>query len=82
MNDARPSVEDVLYPGVTSPTRHTWTPLDLIELGSQKPKPPDLGGGLLYSGRRHVLSGEDDSGKTMLLLGISADELRAGRGVI
>ena len=29
-----------------------------------------------------MISGEDDAGKTMLLLGISADELRAGRGVV
>jgi hypothetical protein len=29
-------------------------------------------------GRRHVLSGENDAGKTMLL-GIATDELRAGR---
>jgi hypothetical protein len=63
------------------PPEHTWHPLDLIELGSDLPEPPDLGG-LFYSGRRHVLSGEDDAGKTMLLLGISADELRADRGVV
>jgi hypothetical protein len=65
----------------TDQPEHTWRPLDLIELGSEEPKPPDLGG-LLYCGKRHVISGEDDAGKTMLLLGISADELQADRGVI
>ena len=68
-------------PEGTTPPEHTWRRLDLIELGSREPKPPDLGG-LLYSGRRHVVSGEDDAGKTMLLLGISSDELRSGRGVV
>jgi DnaB helicase-like protein/AAA domain-containing protein len=60
---------------------HTWKPLDVIGLGSEEPKPPQIGG-LLYPGKRHVISGEDDAGKTMLLLGISADELREGRGVV
>jgi AAA domain len=60
---------------------HTWRPLDLIELGSEPPMPPDLGE-LFYCGKRHVLSGEDDAGKTMLLAGISADELRGERGVV
>jgi hypothetical protein len=60
---------------------HTWQALDLIGLGSASPQPPGIGG-LLYEGRRIVISGEDDAGKTMLLLGISADELRAGRGVV
>jgi hypothetical protein len=68
-------------PVTDKPASHSWQPLDLIELGSVKPQPADLGG-LLYCGKRHVVSGEDDAGKTMLLLGISADELRAGHGVV
>jgi hypothetical protein len=78
------TIEELAYLPGDDPQRsapHTWRPLDLVDLGSEKPKPPDLGG-LLYSGRRHVASGEDDAGKTMLLLGISSDELRAGRGVV
>ena len=79
-----PSVAAVLGAGlndVRGAREHSWQPLDLVELGSVKPQPPDLGG-LLYSGKRHVISGEDDAGKTMLLAGISADELRADRGVV
>jgi hypothetical protein len=60
---------------------HTWRALDLIDLGSQEPKPPEIGG-LFYRGKRHVISGEDDAGKTMLLAGISVDELRSDHGVV
>ena len=60
---------------------HTWRPLDLIELGSESPQAPEIGG-LFYRGKRAVISGEDDAGKTMLMLGVSTDELRAGHGVI
>jgi hypothetical protein len=68
--------------GVGAPgTEHSWYARDLIELGSEPPQPPEIGG-LFYRGKRHVLSGEDDAVKTMLLLGISADELRAEHGVV
>lgn len=80
----REQLRHVLEPGRSDRPRdggHTWRRLDLIDLGSEEPTAPDLGG-LLYSRRRHVISGEDDAGKTMLLLGISAEELEAGRGVV
>jgi AAA domain len=73
--------QNAVVAATESDAEHTWRPLDLVELGSQKPQPPEVGG-LFYPGKRHVMSGEDDSGKTMLLLGVSADELRAGRGVV
>jgi hypothetical protein len=60
---------------------HTWRRLDLVALGSAQPQPPEIGG-LIYGGKRVVISGEDDSGKTMLMAGIAADELDAGRGVV
>jgi AAA domain/Toprim-like len=80
---AVPAAEDdaVGPDSITASAAHTWHPLDLIELGSAPPDPPEIGG-LLYRGRRIVISGEDDCGKTMLMLAISADELRAGHGVV
>ncbi len=58
----------------------TWQIQDLVVAGAEPPIPPDIGG-LFYRGRRHLLSGEDDSGKSWLLLAVAADEVRAGRGV-
>lgn len=63
------------------PAPHSWRSLDLVDIGSEPPRPPDIGG-LFYEGKRHLLSGEDDAGKTMLTLAVAADDIRAGRGVI
>jgi hypothetical protein len=63
------------------PAAHTWRPLDLVALGSTPPSPPEVGD-LFHLGCRHVISGEFDAGKSMLLLAISAAELRAGHGVV
>jgi AAA domain len=60
---------------------HTWRPLDLVALGSDPPEPPTIGG-LFYERRRHVVSGEFDTGKSFLMQAISASELRAGHGVV
>jgi hypothetical protein len=60
---------------------HSWQVQDLLEVGAEPPAPPDLGD-LFYCGRRHVVSGQDDAGKSWLLLAIAADELRANRGVV
>jgi hypothetical protein len=60
---------------------HTWHAQDVVALGLAKPQPPEIGG-LLYPGRRHVLSGEAEAGKSWLALVFAADELRAGRGVV
>jgi hypothetical protein len=79
--EIRRNAEVAAGPEATGEPKHSWHARDLIELGSESPKPPEIGG-LFYGGKRHVLSGEDDSGKTMLMLGISADELRADHGVV
>jgi AAA domain-containing protein len=63
------------------PEPHTWTPLDAVELGEKPVEPPELGG-LFYPRRRIVVSGEAEAGKSFLGLAVSADELRAGRGVV
>jgi AAA domain len=60
---------------------HTWRPLDLVALGSKPPEPPTISD-LLYEGLRHVVSGEFDTGKSLLMQGISASEIRAGHGVV
>lgn len=58
-----------------------WTPLDLVTLGDTPRIPPELGS-LIYIGRRHLVSGESESGKSWLGFGIAADELLAGHGVV
>lgn len=60
---------------------HTWQALDLVALASRPPEPPAIGG-LLYPGKRHVVSGEAEAGKSWLLLALAAGELRDGRGVV
>ena len=60
---------------------HTWRALDLLELGKAKPEPPSISG-LFYPGRRHVVSGEAEPGKSMLLLAAAADELAGEHGVL
>lgn len=59
----------------------TWTPLDLVKLGDTPRIPPELGA-LIYLKRRHLFTGESESGKSWLLFGIAADELKAGHGVV
>lgn len=63
------------------PTAHTWTAVDVIGLGDQPPEPPTIAD-LFYAGKRHVVSGESEAGKTWLLLAATADELQAEHGVI
>ena len=58
-----------------------WSPQSLITLASRPPKPPEIGG-LFYASRRHLVSGEYESGKSWLALCVTADELNAGRGVV
>jgi hypothetical protein len=57
---------------------HSWTPLDLVALKADPPAPPTIAG-LLYPGRRHVLSGEPETMKSWAALVFCAIELRAGR---
>lgn len=62
-------------------TRSTWAPIDLSTLNLDPPEPPGIAG-LVYFGRRHVLSGETESLKTWAALALSVEEIRAGRCVV
>lgn len=63
------------------PNLLAWIPLDLVTLGD-KPRMPPAISGLIYPGRRHILTGESESGKTWMAIGVAADELKLGNGVI
>jgi hypothetical protein len=57
-----------------------WERVNLAERKLNPPEPPAIGD-LLYPGRRHLVSGEAESGKSWLLLALAAAEIRAGHGV-
>src|SRR4051812_34500350 len=59
---------------------HTWRSIDLVAAAAGPPDPPTIGG-LLYPGKRTVLSGERDSLKTWLALILAKAELDAGFSV-
>jgi hypothetical protein len=56
---------------------HTWQPANLLTLAAAPPAPPTIGG-LLYPGKRTVLSGETESMKTWLALILCKAELDIG----
>jgi hypothetical protein len=58
-----------------------WRPLNLVEAGSVRPEPPAIAD-LFYLGKRHLVHGESETGKTWLVAGAAADELDEGRGVV
>lgn len=58
-------------------TDHSWRPISLIERAANPPEPPSIGG-LLYPGKRTVLSGETESMKTWLALILCKAELDEG----
>jgi hypothetical protein len=60
---------------------HSWQPVDLVALGLDPPSPPTIAG-LIYPGRRHIVSGEPETLKTWLALVACADEIRAGSTVV
>ena len=60
---------------------HSWRPLNLIQLAANPPEPPAIGG-LLYPGKRTVLSGETESMKTWFALILCKAELDAGFPVV
>ena len=41
---------------------HSWQPVDLLGAALNPPAPPSIEG-IVYPGRRHVFSGEPESGK-------------------
>jgi hypothetical protein len=61
----------------SEPPAGTWAPRSLIELASNPPEPPTIGG-LLYPGKRTLLSGETESLKTWLALILAKAEMDAG----
>lgn len=60
---------------------HSWHPVDLVAFGELPPEPPTIGG-LLYPGRRHVISGELESLKSWLVQVLAVQEIRDGHTVI
>jgi hypothetical protein len=54
------AVRDVPHPTDQPEQQPTWQPANLIELAATPPAPPTIGG-LLYPGKRTVLSGETES---------------------
>jgi hypothetical protein len=56
----------------------SWEPLNLASSKfAEKPLPPAIAG-LVYSGGRHVISGPPESAKTLLMLIIALEHIRAG----
>ncbi len=62
-------------------SEHSWREQDIFALGSAKPEPPAISG-LFYPAKRIVVSGEAEAGKSWLAGAVTADELKAGRGVV
>ncbi len=54
--------------------RHSWIPHSLVDLAQAPPAPPVIGG-LLYPGKRTLLSGETESLKTWLALILAKAEM-------
>lgn len=73
-------VRDVPAAPPPDPPEHSWRPLNLIQLAANPPEPPSIGG-LLYPGKRTVLSGETESMKTWFALILAKAELDIGRPV-
>jgi hypothetical protein len=59
---------------------HSWHPIDLAAIAVEPAKQPTTGG-LIYPGGRHLLSGEPESGKSLLGLALLVTEVRAGNTV-
>jgi hypothetical protein len=65
---------------VERPPAHSWQPIDLVAAAADPPEPPTIGG-LLYPGKRTLLSGETESLKTWLGLILAKAEMDAGYSV-
>lgn len=71
-------VRDIAIPPIVElPPPHSWLPANLLELAARPPEPPTIGG-LLYPGKRTVLSGETESMKTWLALILAKAEMDIG----
>lgn len=70
----------------------SWKPVDLAELFDEEQEEPDVGsflegdtsngGGIFYSGKVNEIHGPSESGKTMVVLAVAAQEIRAGNHVV
>jgi hypothetical protein len=58
----------------------TWTPINLASSEFAQPSEPPSIAGLIYTGKRHVISGPPESAKTLLALIVALEHMRAGRG--
>ena len=56
---------------------HTWNPASVIQLAANPPAPPTIGG-VLYPGKRTLISGESESLKTWFALILAKAEMDAG----
>jgi hypothetical protein len=72
------------YPAAASETdkdapssAHSWHSIDLVAAAATPPEPPTIGG-MLYPGKRTLLSGETESLKTWLALILAKAEIGAG----
>jgi hypothetical protein len=61
-------------------TAHSWSPQNLVAVASAPPEPPTIGG-LLYPGKRTLLSGETESLKTWAALVLAKAETDASHTV-
>ena len=59
---------------------HTWRPANLVTLAANPPAPPTIGG-VLYPGKRTLVSGETESLKTWFALILTKAEMDAGYSV-
>jgi AAA domain len=72
------------YPAAASETdkdapssAHSWHSIDLVAAAATPPEPPTIGG-MIYPGKRTLLSGETESLKTWLALILAKAEIGAG----
>jgi 5S rRNA maturation endonuclease (ribonuclease M5) len=86
--DAGHSVIELLdAPPLSEPTSWVAVDLDAILTGEYQPAQPTIGQradgvGILYAGKRHLVVGESESGKSWFALLIAAQELHKGHGVL
>lgn len=57
-----------------------WQPLNLAAPEYAVPSEPPRACGLVYAGKRHLISGPPEAAKTLLALIVALEELRAGGG--
>lgn len=70
----------------------SWAPISIGDLWDTEQQRPEVGsfdldsesngGGVFYRGKVNEVHGQSESGKTMLLLAVAAQEVRAGNNVI